>query len=70
MKPDRDSTLERIRKSLQSAHLPAAREAIPPRPWPTLQPAPGLGALADSFTREAAALGVTVHRPESEAQAT
>ncbi|MEK7310404.1 MAG: lactate utilization protein [Chloroflexota bacterium] len=70
MKPDRDSMLERIRKSLQSAHLPAAREAIPPRPWPTLQPALGLGALADSFTREAAALGATVHRPESEAQAT
>jgi L-lactate dehydrogenase complex protein LldG len=70
MKPDRDSTLERIRKSLKSAHLPAAREAIPPRPWPAIQPELGLAALADSFTREATALGVTVYRPETQVRAT
>lgn len=64
MQTDADSTLERIRRSLRTAHLPAATP-----PPPASAPAPDSAMLAGSFAREASALGVTVHRPEIQAQA-
>jgi len=64
---DRDSILNAIRQSLTTTHLPEAQATLPPRPASV----PGLdsGALADSFAREASALGVVVHRPQTQAQA-
>jgi L-lactate dehydrogenase complex protein LldG len=64
---ERDTILDTIRQSLKTAHLPEARASLPPRPQ--LEPQLDSGALADSFTREALALGVVVHHPESQAQA-
>jgi L-lactate dehydrogenase complex protein LldG len=63
----RDTVLDQIRRSLKSAHLPHALEAIPPRPaaGPAIDPAQ----LADTFAGEASGVGASVHRPSSHSDA-
>lgn len=58
MNDDREAVLAQIRASLQTAHLPAARATLPPRP-PTL---PGeRPAMIEAFTRELTAVGGNVY---------
>lgn len=63
----RDSILDRIRRSLTTAHLPAALPAVPPRP--PIARALDSRQLADTFATEAIAVGATVHRPTGNAEA-
>jgi L-lactate dehydrogenase complex protein LldG len=67
MTADRASLFDRIRHSLQSAHLPTARATLPPRTMTATSP--DKAALVDSFTRELTALRGRVHGPQPPAQA-
>jgi L-lactate dehydrogenase complex protein LldG len=66
MTADRASILDRIRQSLQSAHLPAARATLSPRTMAATSP--DKTALVDSFTRELTALRGGVRGPQPPAQ--
>lgn len=67
MSADRTAILDRIRRSLQTAHLPAAHATLPPRT--VASTSLDTTALIESFTRELTALRGNVHGPQTPAQA-